>query len=101
MSYQTHTPAEWAEAVFLATGGTASVFVPWLLLVDSVSARDFDPRRLLDTRAADRLLVEIIRTRHTAVQARDRARLAAVTALLALALRLSSLPSAPQKDALR
>lgn len=63
MSYQTHDLAEWAAVLSLSTGCTASAFVPWLLLVDSTSARDFDPRplvfRALDTDAGARLVVAV------------------------------------------
>lgn len=105
MSFQTHDLAEWAAVLSLSTGITASAFVPWLLLVDSVSARDFDPRpalaRAIESGRVDPVLCAVANAKHDARAARDRARLALAAALLALALRLNSIPSAPQKGALR
>lgn len=83
----THTPAEWAAVLSLATGITFAAFVPWLLLVDSVSARDFDPRplvrRLLNTDVGAQLLVDAANAKHnTRLALRDAA--VSVAALLML-----------------
>ncbi|QCX81117.1 hypothetical protein C9F11_37670 [Streptomyces sp. YIM 121038] len=69
-------------AVALATSAYATASIPVLLLVD-------DPvwpsrRELIETRAGDRLLVEIARARHTAAGARTRAALSGAALLLLL-----------------
>jgi hypothetical protein len=57
--YDTHTPAEWAEALSLAAGAYAALSVPYFLLVDAELA-DFDPRpaarRALESGRLDRLV---------------------------------------------
>ena len=58
----THSLAEWAAVLSAATGGYASCSFFYFLLVEA-SRSDFSPRRLLDTRAADRLCVEVVRAR--------------------------------------
>lgn len=85
MSYQTHDLAEWAAFLSLGLGVHAAYSVPYFLLVD------FDPRCLLDTRAGDRLCVEIVRAKGSVQIARDRA--------LVIVTHLS--PSAPTKGAHR
>jgi hypothetical protein len=64
----TTTPTEWVEAVSIALMLCGTVAVPFFLLVDA-DPSDFDPRpvvrRLLDTDAGARLLVEIVRARYT------------------------------------
>lgn len=100
MSYQTHDLAEWAAFLSLGVGFTATGWLLWLLLFEPFLGCDLDPRPLV-ARAVHRLLADAARARLGALQARDRARMAVVTALLALALRLNSIPSAPQKGALR
>jgi hypothetical protein len=77
---RTHDLAEWASVLSLGVGVTFSCFVPWLLLVDSVSARDFDPRpwlaRVLGSEALYPLLREWDTARHASREAfRDAAAL--------------------------
>ncbi|MFJ8345119.1 hypothetical protein ACIQ9J_01830 [Streptomyces sp. NPDC094153] len=55
-------PAEWAAAACLGTSITAAAVGLWLFLIDAEVA-DFDPRRLLDTDAGARLLIEIVRAK--------------------------------------
>jgi hypothetical protein len=78
----TATPTEWVEALSLALMACGTVSVPYFLLFVDADPADFDPRptarRLLDTDAGARLLVETVRARYT------------LTALaLALSLRLA------------
>lgn len=92
----THDLAEWASVLSLGIGVTFSCFVPWLLLVDSVSARDFDPRpalrRAINSEVVYPLLREFDNAKHTAHVAADRVRHipldAALTAAALLALLL-------------
>jgi hypothetical protein len=95
VSYQTHTVAEWLAMTSLATGISAACSIPFHLCVDA-DLTDFDPRPLLESRAADRLLVEVTRARYTALQVRDRARIAVIDVLLAALLRFSAPVSAPK-----
>lgn len=60
--YDTHTPADWAAALCMATSGYGSFSFFYFLLVDADSA-DFDPRPLA-LRAGDRLLVEVVNARY-------------------------------------
>ncbi|MFB7461221.1 hypothetical protein [Streptomyces sp. NPDC056188] len=62
------TPAEWAAAACLGTSITAAAVGLWLFLLDADLA-DFDPRRLLDTDAGARLLVETVRAKATVREA--------------------------------
>lgn len=89
-------PDSMPAAFSLATSVYAAASVPVLLLVD-------DPkwptrREVIETRAGDRLLVEITRLR--TAQVRDRARLSVVAWLLLIATH-RPLVSAPKKGALR
>ncbi|WP_037616323.1 hypothetical protein [Streptomyces aureus] len=74
----THSPADWAAAVSLGVSAWASCAALLYLLHDA-ELRDFDPRPLFAT-ARDRLLVEIVRARHTL---QDTALIAAVLFTLA------------------
>lgn len=92
----THDLAEWASVLSLGVGVHASFSVFWFLLVDSDSARDFDPRPLLaraiSSEAAYPLLREFDNAKHTAHVVADRVRHipldAALTAAALLALLL-------------
>lgn len=89
-------PESLPAAVSLATGVYAAACVPLVLVVD-------DPvwptrRELIESRAGDRLLVEITRLR--TAQVCDRARLAVVAWLLLIAT-YRHIVSAPKKGALR
>ncbi|MFE7236133.1 hypothetical protein ACFVAF_37075 [Streptomyces sp. NPDC057596] len=76
------SPADWAAFFCLGTSITAAASIPVLLFADAKPS-DFDPRRLLNTDAGARLLVEVTRAKGTASEAtRDTALTAA--ALLAL-----------------
>ncbi|MFF0790423.1 hypothetical protein [Streptomyces spiralis] len=55
---------DWAAVLSLGTGITAAASIPYHLFVDA-EPDDFDPRRLLDTTAGGRLIVEIVRAKHT------------------------------------
>lgn len=61
--YATHTLAEWFAFLLLSGSGYAAMSVPYFLLVDSDSARDFDPRpavaRLLESGRLDLLLIAV------------------------------------------
>jgi hypothetical protein len=64
----THSPADWAAFLLLGTGIYAAGAALVLLVVDAEPA-DFDPRRLLETDLGARLLVEIVRAKHTVHEA--------------------------------
>jgi hypothetical protein len=64
----THSPADWAAFLLLGTGIYAAGAALVLLVVDAEPA-DFDPRRLLETDLGARLLVEIVRAKHTVREA--------------------------------
>ncbi|MGW4043037.1 hypothetical protein [Streptomyces sp. NPDC004721] len=59
------TPTEWAAAFCLSTTITAAALGLWLFLLDADPC-DFDPRRLLETDAGARLLVEVVNARYAA-----------------------------------
>lgn len=102
--YHTHTLAEWLAFLSLGVAGWASPSVPYFLLVDADLA-DFDPRpavsRAVESGRVDWLLITVanarLDARHAAavlplhaLQARDRARLALVNAVVAVLLRLNA-----------
>lgn len=90
--YDTHTPAEWASMVCLATSVYAGLSVPYFVFVDADLA-DFDPRpavsRLVESGSVDRLLIAVAGAKFDARQGIAEARESAVTAwqLAALSLR--------------
>lgn len=96
----THSLAEWASVLSLGIAVHASFSVFWFLLVDSDSARDFDPRPALasavESGRVDPLLVAVANARHDArllvagvvLDARLTAREAALTGAALLALLL-------------
>lgn len=59
----THTLAEWAAMVCIAVSGYSGCSVFYFLLVESESARDFDPRpavrRVLESGRLDPVLVAV------------------------------------------
>ncbi len=67
--YDTHSPAEWAEALSFAAGVYAALSVPYFLLVDAELA-DFDPRpalhRAVESGRLDSLLVAVANAKHDA-----------------------------------
>lgn len=99
MSYHTHTPAEWAQMVSLAVAAYGALSVPYFLTVDA-DLVDFDPRPAL-ARSHSPLWQAAVDAGHDvncglalaelhAKQARDRARLVLVNALIAVLLRLNA-----------
>lgn len=97
--YHTHTPSEWASMVCLAASGWASFSAPYFVFVDADLA-DFDPRPAL-ARTRSPLWQGLVHAGHDAnralvvvelhaAQARDRARLVLVNALVAVLLRLNA-----------
>ncbi|MFF6781370.1 hypothetical protein [Streptomyces sp. NPDC012510] len=80
MTGHTHSLAEWAAFLSLGVGVHAAFSVVWFLLVDSDSARDFDPRpwlaRAIRSEAVYPLLREWDIARHASREAlRDAAAL--------------------------
>lgn len=97
MTGHTHSLADWTAFLSLGTSVHAALSVPYFLTVDADLA-DFDPRpavrRALESGRYDQLLIAagpaLHTARLTAEQARDRALLAAVRAVLALLLRFNT-----------
>jgi hypothetical protein len=87
--YDTHTPAEWLAFLSLGLSLTSATASPFLLLVDADHFAWPDCRPLLESRAVDRLLVEVVTAKAVL---RDAA--LSVAALLMLL-------TAPTKGALR
>jgi hypothetical protein len=56
----THTPAEWLAFLSLGLSLTSATASPFLLLVDADHFAWPDCRPLLESRTADRLLVEVV-----------------------------------------
>jgi len=80
---QTHDLAEWAAVLSLGIGVHASFSVPYFLLVDSDSARDFDPRPLLGRAIRSEAVYPLLREWDTARHAsREALRDAAALLLL-------------------
>lgn len=100
MSYQTHTPTEWAQMLCLATSGYAALSVPYFLTVDADRA-DFDPRpavhRALQSGALDPLLNAVCNAKTDARTAATKARHIPRDAALSLAALLLLL-SGPTGD---
>ncbi len=93
--YETTTPAEWLAMTSLSTGIFAAASVPYFLLVDCTSVRDFDPRpalaRAVESGRFDALLVAVANAKHDAHRAVAAARrvprdVAATALLMLLAL---------------
>jgi hypothetical protein len=87
--YDTHTPAEWLAFLSLGLSLTSATASPFLLLVDADHFAWPDLRPLLESRTADRLLVEVV----TAKAVLRDAALSAAALLMLL--------TAPTKGALR
>jgi hypothetical protein len=87
--YDTHTPAEWLAFLSLGLSLTSAAASPVLLLVDADHFAWPDCRPLLESRAGDWLLVEVV----TAKAALRDAALSAAALLMLL--------TAPKKGALR
>jgi hypothetical protein len=103
VSYQAHTPAEWAETVSLAIAAYGSLSIPYFLLVDADLA-DFDPRpavhRALESGALDPLLNAVCNAKTDARTAAAKARHIPRDAAISLAALLLLL-SAPAPEATR
>ncbi|MDX2696033.1 hypothetical protein [Streptomyces ipomoeae] len=79
----THDLAEWASVLSLGIAVHASFSVFWFLLVDSDSARDFDPRPLLARAIRSEAVYPLLREWDTARHAsREALRDAAALLLL-------------------
>jgi len=87
--YDTHTLAEWAAFLSLGLSMASATATPYFLLVDADHFAWPNVRPLLESRTADRLLVELVNAKATA---RDAA-LSAAALLMLL--------TAPKKGALR
>jgi hypothetical protein len=88
----THTPAEWAQMVSLATSAYAGCSVFYFLLVDA-DLKDFDPRpavrRAIEAGQYDTALIAVTNARLTAQAAAVRARHIPRDAALTVAALLS------------
>ena len=85
MTGQTHSLAEWASVLSLGVGVHAGFSVFYFLLVDSDSARDFDPRPLLARAIRSEAVYPLLREWATArYDARELAASAALYARLSL-----------------
>lgn len=71
--YATHSLAEWFAFLSLGVGVHGAFSVPYFLLVDSDSARDFDPRpamsRLVESGRVDLLLIAVADAKYDVRQA--------------------------------
>lgn len=79
-----HTPAEWAAVLSGATGLTAALSIPVLLLDEHGNLPHPHVRWLLENAAGDWLLVTAANTRHEAHEAGRRVALNAAAVLLLL-----------------
>jgi hypothetical protein len=66
---RTTTPAEWAAFLSLGLSLTSATATPFLLLVDADHFAWPDCRPLLESRTADRLLVELVNAKATVREA--------------------------------
>lgn len=98
MSYQAHSPAEWAAFLSLAVGIASAASVPFQLTVDADLA-DFDPRpglaRLVESGRVDAVLIAVVNAKHTARTAAVRARHIPRDAAISLAALLALLTITP------
>jgi hypothetical protein len=66
---RTTTPAEWAAFLSLGLSLTSAAATPYFLLVDADHFAWPDCRPLLESRTADRLLVELVNAKATVREA--------------------------------
>lgn len=94
MSYQAHTPAEWASFLSLGVSAYSAMSVPYFLFVDAV-LRDFDPRpavrRALESGRLVPLWQGAVHTGHDANRALAAGQRAAALALRDAAVSLTAL----------
>jgi hypothetical protein len=67
--YDTHTPAEWLAFLSLGLSLSSATASPFLLLVDADHFAWPDCRPLLESRAGDWLLVELVNAKATVREA--------------------------------
>lgn len=98
MSFQTHTPAEWTAFLSLGVGFHAACSMPYFLLVESESARDFDPRpalrRAIESGRVDPVLCAVANAKYDARRATAVARhVSRDAALTVAALLILTIPT--------